>query len=93
ITLRNKIVHYQIKKLDNKQLQELIANIPYALTKQGKEVKDKRQIEQSIESLFFYNYLADEITLKKTQGAIETAREVMSELNKCYYDSVPDWLK
>ncbi|MBA7491802.1 hypothetical protein ES702_02350 [subsurface metagenome] len=93
IDLRNKIVHYQIQKLDEEQIKKFRQSMPYHLGEKGKEVKDEKKIEQSIKELFFHDYLADEITIKRAQEAIETAREVMAELNKCYYNFIPRWLK
>ncbi|PIU64144.1 MAG: hypothetical protein COS84_08770 [Armatimonadetes bacterium CG07_land_8_20_14_0_80_40_9] len=92
ITLRNKIVHYQTKELDDEQLEEVKESIPYQLEEGGKKVKNQGKIERSIRELFFYDCLATEITPEKTQESIETARGVMAELNKCYYDFIPPWL-
>lgn len=98
ITLRNEIVHYQIE-LDDKQLAEFRKNIPARLVKKGKEVNNQKKKERSIDELyfrelFFCDSLTDEITLKKAQQkSIETTREVIAELNKCYYGFVPYGLR
>ena len=76
--LRNKIVHYKLKELEEEEAQLLAEALPF-------RTKNEKLSTQAVREKFYENLFFQEVTIGKAVEAIETASAILEKLYSFYY--------
>ena len=78
-TLRNKIIHYKLKELEQEEAQLLAEALPF-------KTKNEKLSTEAIRETFYKNFFSREVTIGKAVEAVETASETLEKLYSFYYE-------
>jgi len=85
--LRNKLMHYKLKEMTDKEVKELQVSFDFI------NIKEEKKRFEIIRETFYKDLIHKEVNADKAKEAIETAKQVMNSLNFYYFGVKKDSYK